>query len=145
MNDGTSRATYRSSAAARDANRGVVLANGGFELLDLPRTVRAPDVAFISAAHLPSGGLGAGFARVPPDLAVEVLSPTETKKRLEEKLDDYRVARVPLVWVLDPERRTVMIVAAASPSRWAHHDDQLDGDDVLPGFSCGVAELFEGM
>ena len=80
-----------------------------------------------------------------PDLAVEVLSPSERASELEEKLDDYRAAGTPLIWVIDPDRRTVMIVSRAAPLRWIRAQDTLDGGDVLPGFQCRVAELFEGL
>lgn len=80
-----------------------------------------------------------------PDLVVEVLSPSETASRLEEKLDDYRACGTPLIWVIDPARRTVMIIASDAPVRWLREGDTLDGGRVLPGFTCGVAELFEGV
>ena len=124
---------------------GLVFGDAGFELLGLPRTVRAPDVSFVRAERLPAEGIGPGFVRLAPDLAVEVLSPSESASRLEEKLDDYRAAGTPLIWVIDPERRTVMIVAADAPVRWLREEDALDGGGVVPGFSCRVAELFDGL
>ncbi|MEX2153953.1 MAG: Uma2 family endonuclease [Gemmatimonadaceae bacterium] len=125
---------------------GKVLNDGvGYELIALPRTVRNPDAAFIRADRLPAGGLGRGFVRMAPDLAVEVLSPDERASELEEKLDDYREAGTPLIWVIDPERRTVMIVSDDAPVRWLRADDMLEAGDVIPGFRCRVAELFEGL
>ena len=117
----------------------------GYVLVALPRTVRNPDLAFIRAERLPSGGPGRGFIRIAPDLAVEVLSPDESASDLEEKLDDYRTAGTPLIWVIDPERRTVMIVSADAPVRWLRADETLAAGDVIPGFSCKVTELFEGL
>ena len=118
---------------------------GGYELVQLPRTVRAPDASFVRSDRLPKEGIGRGFLQLAPDLAVEVLSPSESASELEEKLDDYRASGTPLIWVVDPVRRTVMIVACDSPLRWLHEADTLDGGEVVPGFSCGVAELFEGI
>ena len=117
----------------------------GYELVQLPRTVRSPDASFVRANRLPKEGIGPGFLKLAPDLAVEVLSPSESASELEEKLDDYRACGTPLIWVVDPVRRTVMIVASNSPVRWLRETDTLDGGEVVPGFSCGVAELFEGI
>ena len=117
----------------------------GYQLPDLPSTVRIPDTSFVRADRLPKDGVGPGLMKLSPDLAVEVLSPSETAWALEEKLDDYRACGTPLIWVVDPKRRTVMIVASDAPVRWLREGDTLDGGRVLPGFSCGVAELFEGV
>lgn len=117
----------------------------GYELVQLPRTVRCPDASFVRANRLPKEGIGPGLLKLAPDLAVEVLSPSESASELEEKLDDYRACGTPLIWVVDPARRTVMIVASNSPVRWLRETDTLDGGEVVPGFSCGVAELFEGI
>lgn len=117
----------------------------GYELIALPHTVRNPDASFVRADRLPAEGFRRGFLKMAPDLAVEVLSPSETASMLEEKLDDYRAAGTPLIWVIDPDRRTVMIVSGDAPLRWIRADETLDGGDVVPGFRCRVAELFEGL
>jgi len=117
----------------------------GYELVRLPRTVRVPDVSFVRAGRLPEEGVGPGLLQMAPDLAVEVLSPSETASELEEKLGDYALAGTPLVWVVDPVLRTVMVVAADAPVRWLRAGDTLDGGAVIPGFSCAVADLFEGI
>lgn len=117
----------------------------GYELIKLPHTVRNPDASFVRAERLPAGGLQRGFLKVAPDLIVEVLSPSEQAWELEEKLEDYRLAGTPLMWVIDPNRRTVMVVSRDAPLRWLRADDLLDGGDVIPGFQCRVAELFEGL
>lgn len=117
----------------------------GYELVQLPRTVRVPDASFVRSDRLPKEGIGPGLLRLAPDLAIEVLSPSETASDLEEKLDDYRACGTPLIWVVDPVRRTVMVVASDSPLRWLHERDTLSGGDVLPGFSCSVTEIFEGI
>ena len=125
---------------------GSVFADGaGYLLLALPRTVRSPDASYVRADRLPEEGVGPGFLRVAPDLAIEVLSPSESASELEEKLDDYRACGTPLIWVMDPVRRTVMIVASDAPVRWLREGDTLDGGTVIPGFSCTVAELFKGI
>lgn len=117
----------------------------GYELIALPHTVRNPDASFVRADRLPADGVRRGFLKMAPDLSVEILSPSETASMLEEKLDDYRAAGTPLIWVIDPDRRTVMIVSGDAPLRWIRADDTLDGGDVVPGFRCRVAELFQGL
>jgi Uma2 family endonuclease len=117
----------------------------GYELVHIPHTVRMPDASFVRAERLPEAGVQPGLLRFAPDLAVEVLSPSETASSLEEKLHDYTVAGTPLIWVVDPERRTIMTIAADAPVRWLVEGDTLDGGPIIPGFSCAVAEVFDGI
>jgi len=117
----------------------------GYELIRLPRTVRVPDGSFVRAERLPPEGIGPGLLKFAPDLAIEVLSPSETASELEEKLDDYLFSGTQLIWVADPIRRTVMIVAADAPVRWLREADTLDGGTVVPGFTCPVSDIFEGI
>lgn len=125
---------------------GSVFGDGvSYELAQLPRTVRSPDASFVRADRLPAGGIGPGFLKLAPDLAVEVLSPSESASVLQEKLDDYRTCGTPLIWVLDPVQRTVMVIASNSPLHWLREADTLNGADVVPRFSCKVSELFEGI
>jgi Uma2 family endonuclease len=130
----------------REHRLGRVFADAvGYELMRLPRTVRVPDASFVRSDQLPAQGIGPGLMKLAPDLAIEVLSPSETASELEEKLDDYLVAGTPLIWVVDPVRRTVMIVSADAPVRWLREGDTLDGGNVVPGFRCAVADIFEGI
>lgn len=117
----------------------------GYELVRLPRTVRVPDGSFVRAERLPPEGIGPGLFKFAPDLAIEVLSPSETASELEEKLDDYLFSGTRLIWVVDPVRRTVMIVAADTPVRWLRESDTLDGGTVIRGFTCPVSDIFEGI
>jgi Uma2 family endonuclease len=117
----------------------------GYDLTRLPHTVRVPDLSFVRAERLPRDGVGPGLLKLAPDLAVEVLSPSETASSLEEKLDDYAAAGTPLVWVVDPIRRTVMVVATNAPVKWLREGDALDGGEIVAGFSCAVADIFEGI
>ncbi len=128
-----------------DRQLGQVFSNAGFELLELPRTVRAPDLAFVRADRLPARGLGSRPLGIPPDLAVEVLSPSETRKRIREKLDDYRASAIPLVWLIDPRARTVTVIEGDLPAKRLGESDCLDGGNVVPGFTCVIVELFVGL
>jgi Uma2 family endonuclease len=117
--------------------------NTGFALPGLENTVRSPDAAFVRAGRLPANGIGTGWMTVAPDLAVEIVSPTETTSELEEKLRDYRAAGTALIWVIDPVARIVSVQSAREAERRLAEADVLDGGDVLPGFSIPVARLFE--
>jgi Uma2 family endonuclease len=117
----------------------------GYELVRLPRTVRVPDGSFARAERLPPEGIGPGLLKFAPDLAIEVLSPSESASELEEKLDDYLFSGTQLIWVADPVRRTVMIVSADAPVRWLREGETLDGGTVVPGFTCPVSDIFEGI
>ena len=130
----------------RTLNLGRVFGDAtGYELVQLPHTVRVPDASFVRAARLPDTGIEPGLLRFAPDLAIEVLSPSETASELEEKLHDYLSSGTALIWIVDPAPRTVMIVGADAPVRWLREEDTLDGGAVIPGFSCKVAEIFEGI
>ena len=117
--------------------------NMGFALLGARQTSRSPDAAFVRLERLPL--VPRGPIRVAPDLAVEVLSPTETASVLEDKLADYRAAGTPLIWVVDPDARSVAVHPADGPSYTLGEGDTLTGGRVLPEFRCSVAELFEGV
>lgn len=107
---------------------------------DLGR-VRKPDVSFVRYGRFPGGVLPKGWAKIPPDLAVEVVSPNETTYELDEKLEDYRKAGVPLVWVINPNSRTVRLHRGDGSVRYLREDDELSGEDIVPGFRCAVREI----
>jgi Uma2 family endonuclease len=124
---------------------GLVFTETSFELVELPRTVRAPDLAFVRKERIPPGAMDEARLKLAPDLAAEILSPSETASRLDEKLEDYAASHIPLVWVIDPKRRTVRVIAVDAPFRWLRDGDTLDGGTVIPGFACPVSELFAGI
>lgn len=106
-----------------------------------PKQIRRPNVAFISAAKVPST-LPSGHVTIVPDLAVEVVSPNDTVTELEKKLLDYRSASIPVVWVINPVARVIRVHSARGPSIELVDGDVLTGEPVLPGFSVNVTELF---
>jgi Uma2 family endonuclease len=105
-----------------------------------PDTVRGPDVAFWSIKRQPE--MPEGYFLIPPDLAVEVLSPDDRRGDVRAKIKEYVFYSVPLVWLVDPETRTVLVYRGNMRGTELGDDDALDGGDVLPGFSCKVADLF---
>jgi Uma2 family endonuclease len=105
-----------------------------------PKLVRKPDVSFVRRDRLP-GGLPKGDLRIPPDLAVEVVSPNETVYELDEKVEEYLSVGTPRVWVVNPQARTV-IVHRPDGTLTKHRDgDTLADEEVLPGFGCTVRDF----
>jgi Uma2 family endonuclease len=117
-------------------------ADGGFVIFPDRELVRAPDVAFVGADRLPAGRAAPGYQRLAPDLAVEVVSPTDRPGEVAAKVAEYLAAGVRLVWVLEPRPRTVTVHAPDRPPVVLGEGDELDGGEVLPGFRVAVAELF---
>jgi Uma2 family endonuclease len=118
----------------------VVAAETGFKLFTRPDTVRAPDAGFIKALRVPNP-LPRGYAAFAPDLAVEVLSPDDRAGEVLEKVADWLRAGTQLVWVIDPDRHVVRVYRADGSESLLADDALLDGEDVLPGFSCQIAEI----
>lgn len=117
------------------------LVNGPDASLRLfPGLVRAPDVSFVSWARIPGGRMPKEpIPDLVPDLAVEVLSPSNTPREMALKRRHYFEAGVRLVWIIDPKRRAVAVYTGPDrPTRL----DTLDGGDVLPGFALPLARLF---
>jgi Uma2 family endonuclease len=110
-----------------------------------PKRVRYPDVSFIRAERLPAEGLSRGHSRIFPDLAVEVASPNDKAEDIDGRVKDFLRAGTPLVWVVYPATRSVDIFRGDGTGGWRTEDQELTGDDVLPGFSCRLADLFRGL
>lgn len=106
-----------------------------------PGLVRRPDVSFIRYHRFPGGVLPKGWTKIPPDLAVEVLSPNDTTYELDEKLADYRKAGVPLIWVINPNSRVAMVHRGDGSVSHLNEDQEFSGEDVIPGFRCKVREI----
>jgi Uma2 family endonuclease len=119
----------------------VLAAETGFILERGPDTVRAPDVGFVSAAREPSPR-PRGYASFAPDLAVEVLSPDDRPGEVLEKVGDWLNAGTRLVWVVDPIRRNARVYRADGSETQLGDDDALDGEDLLPGYRCRLADVF---
>jgi Uma2 family endonuclease len=121
----------------------VLPADTSFQLLpDRPNLVRKPDVSFIRLGRIPGETPFKGHVRLAPDLAVEVVSPNDLYYEVEEKLAEYRAAGVALVWIVIPPTRTVLIRRLDGSADEVDEKGELDGEQVVPGFRCRVAELF---
>jgi Uma2 family endonuclease len=114
----------------------------GFKIASDPDTVRAPDLAFVHRARL--GQIGRrGFAALAPDLVAEILSPDDRPGEVLTKVGEWLDAGVTLVWLIDPERAAASVYRADGSVTTVASDANLDGETVLPGFSCALSELFD--
>ncbi len=118
----------------------VVAAETGFTLRRNPDTVRAADVAFVAADRCPDPGTR-GFAELAPDLVVEVLSPGDRPGEVLAKVADWLTAGCRLVWVIDPTHRHARVFRADGSVMLVGAHDMLDGEDVLPGFTCALTAV----
>ena len=121
---------------------GIVGVESGFVLGRNPDVVRGPDVYFVRADRVPPEGLPDAFWELAPDLAVEVVSPSETANDMREKVQDYLDAGTALVVVIYPKTRELVAHTPDGLARTFRGDETFAAPDVLPGFSCRVAELF---
>ena len=117
-------------------------AETGFVLDGMRHRVLAPDVAFIARGRLPAGSQR-GFFRGAPDLAVEVRSPSQSAREMDTKAAGYLAAGTRLVWVVDPDSRTVTVYQPNQTPEEMAAEDYLDGYDVLPGFRVAVTAIFD--
>lgn len=133
-------------AWARTGGHGLVATNDTGVLTERdPDSVRGPDILFVGRQRWPQDRAPEGFLEVAPDLAIEVLSTYDVWKDVLEKTSEYFDAGVREVWVVDPELKTVQIFRPDKPPRTLHPSDLIESADVLPGFSCPVAEFFVGV
>jgi Uma2 family endonuclease len=107
-----------------------------------PRKVRKPDISLVRRERLAAEQLDEGFLTIPPDLVVEVVSPNDLAYEVMAKVKEYLGAGVRLVWVVYPPTRFVQIHRGDGSAAIVHDGDELDGEDVVPGFRCPVDALF---
>jgi Uma2 family endonuclease len=117
-------------------------AETGFKLTSNPDTVLGPDLAFVSNERIPPTGIPVAYWPGAPDLAVEVVSPGNSRREIEEKITEYLAAGVRLVWIIRPKQRTVTIHRAQAEPVTLNESDTLDGQDVIPGFQYNVGRIF---
>ena len=107
-----------------------------------PDTVRGPDVAFWNFERLPADKVPEVYPDIAADFCVDVLSPSTTRAGIQAKVREYLKRGVRMVWVVDPEDRNVTVYRRPDEGRVFWDTAALSGEDVLPDFSCPVAELF---
>jgi Uma2 family endonuclease len=117
-------------------------AETGFVLARDPDTVRAPDAAFVTKGHADTIGRIVKYWPRAPDFAVEVVSPDDSFREVEEKAPNWLRAGSLAVLVLDPSRRAATVYRGAGEARAYSVEDTLDLSDAVPGWKVVVAELF---
>jgi Uma2 family endonuclease len=110
---------------------------------DHPDNVRSPDLSFVAAGRFTGDRAPVDFPSLAPDLAVEVLSPRDRRGDVLEKTGEYLDNGTRLVWVIDPEQRTAAAYRSLTDVRVVREGDALEGEDVLPGFTCALREVLD--
>ena len=128
------------AAHVRGNSLGRLYVESGFKLTSNPDTVRGPDVSFISQARLPEPE-PLGYPALAPDLVVEILSPSDRPGEVLGMVGDWLCAGTRLVWVIDPERRLARVYRADGALEIVTAEQALQGEDVLPGFTCRLASI----
>lgn len=118
-------------------------AETGFILKRTPDTVRAPDVSFVAKDRIPATGEPETYWPFAPDLAVEVVSPSDRADDIQVKVGEYFAAGTRLVWVVHPRSRTVFVYRSPHDVLVLGETDELSGEDVLAGFTCRVSRCFD--
>lgn len=117
--------------------------DGGLQIFsDSPNKVRFGDGAYVSRRRLPNRP-GHGHLQVAPELVIEVVSPNDEAADVNEKVREYLAAGVLLVWVVYPESRSIDIYRPSARNTQLTEADELSGEDVIPGFSMPVREIFD--
>lgn len=140
----TVRISYLIEKWALETGQGRALSGeAGIVVETDPDTVRGADVAYYSYARLPRGGSDAGFLRVAPDLAVEIIGKGQSWRSLVKKAGEYLEMGVDVVWIVDPRTKRVHVLRGnTEPSVFTGADVLVD-PRTLPNFSCTVNDLFE--
>jgi Uma2 family endonuclease len=120
----------------------VVGADIGILFRESPRLLLGPDAAFVQKDRLPPEDERQQFLRVVPDLVVEVVSPSDSHREVLAKVALYLELGVRLVWLVDPEAKTVTVYRIGRDPQVFTVADALDGEDVLPGFTFPVSVIF---
>lgn len=120
----------------------VYAAETGFLLAKNPDVVLAPDAAFVRGDRLPPREERRSFLSLAPDLVVEIVSPSDRWQAVMEKVARYLRAGTRLVWVVNPRDQTLLVFRAEGSSKTLHLGDEIDGEDVLPGFRLPLRTVF---
>ena len=120
----------------------LVASDSGVWLERDPDTVREPDVAFTSAEKIPLDAEIDGYAEVVPDLVVEIVSPSDSRRWARDRAQMWLDHGAPLVWIIHPKTRTIDVYRPNTATSTLHEQDSLDGQEVLPGFTCPVSTIF---
>ena len=132
---------YAFKGYSRQLGVGQARVETGYTLHTDPDTVRGPDVSFVFQPRVE--GRGSGFPVGAPDIAVEVVSPSDTAAEVARKVAEYLAAGSQRVWVVYPSLRQVFIHRADGSVLSFGGDDLITDEEILPGFSLPLSEIFE--
>ncbi len=136
------RKIFKAIETALEAMKfGEVLAEAGYVLSCDPLTIRQPDISVISSERIRTTR-DDGYVEGAPELAVEVVSPSDSVQDLEVKVDQYLVSGAKQVWIVSPNTKRVYVFSPSSQPRIYDETQTLDGGDLLPGFSVKIADFF---
>jgi Uma2 family endonuclease len=107
-----------------------------------PKKVRKPDASFIARGRLPNDRPPRGHVNVPPDLEVEIVSPNDLAEEVDQRVADYLSAGVKLIRIVFPASRSVWVMRQDGTAARLTEAQELNGESVLPGFTCPVRTLF---
>ena len=116
------------------AETGFIFPNG--------KTVRAPDVMFLSSVRITPELSETGFVGIVPDFAVEVVSPEQPFAKMVEKVESYLKIGLKLAWIVEPDDQTIHVYKPSTPVQVFHLDDTLSCENILPGFELKVRHIF---
>lgn len=131
------------SYARKHPGWSVSVADPGVRLARNPDRLRGPDVGMVRTDRVPTGKGMLGWLDGAPDLAIEVVSDSQSISEITKKALEYMAGGAQMVWLVDPDPRRVVLFTPPNHVKILGTDDMIDGSHVLPGFSCKVAELFE--
>ncbi|MGI8977774.1 MAG: Uma2 family endonuclease [Pirellulaceae bacterium] len=122
----------------------IFMGEAGFRIFpDRPNLIRKPDLAFVKFGRLPDDPQRPkGHVSLVPDLAMESISPGDLASEVNEKIDEYVEARIPLIWFFDPDSKTVQVFRKDGSTQRLTEADEISGEDILPNFRCRVADIF---
>jgi Uma2 family endonuclease len=112
----------------------------GFTLARGPDTVRSPDIAYIRPGRVPDPATQ-GFPELAPDLVVDVLSPEDRPREIQQRAGQWLVAGTQVVWVVDPRRQATHVYRSDGTEEFIGTEGALQGEDILPGFTCPLEAI----
>ena len=127
---------------SRDTGIGRGVVETGYRVRQEPDTVRGPDVSFNLSSRDPDEMVATGFVLGSPDIAIEVVSPSNTAAGIERKVAEYLAAGSQRVWVVNPLDRTAVVHRADGTTINYAGEDVITDEELLPGFSLPLAEVF---
>jgi Uma2 family endonuclease len=133
--------SYWLKAWLKQGHEGYVGVEVAFLLARSPDLLRLPDVCFVGPEKL-AGGIAEKYWQIAPDLAIEVISPSETWDQVQEKVEEYLLAGTRMVWTVHSRTKRVVVYTPDAVARTYKAEETLELPELLPGFSCKVSAFF---